>query len=504
MNFERALIAARDRPDEESALSDLARSALAASREEAALPLLVKGAERSHSALLWQWTALLERSLDEHERSLASFEKAAILAPTDKSIAHGHARVALEAGLPAQLLYDQAMRLSPTDGEVLLGYAAALFADGRFEAAEFKIEHALDRSPFWIEGHMKLAQLRSRMGKRDQATATVERAIHRHPGEEQLWIALFRLLIQSEQFEALDQAVARAPAKLHRSETLLCYETIAAVERGDTARADRLFSRTSASLRRSLQIYWIRHLLRARRLAEACQFIDGALKADTGPDLWPYAAIAWRLAQDPRSQWIEGEADCLTSVVDMKDALPDLAALEQALRRLHVGKGEFLDQSVRNGSQTDGPLFSKVDPSIRALRTAIVSAVESYVQSLPPRDPAHPLLGPARSSKIRFSGSWSVLLGGSGYHANHVHPQGWISSALYICVPKRGPDDAANAGFLALGEPQAELGLPLRPSKEIEPKQGRLVLFPSYMWHGTRPFAAGERLTVAFDVKAAS
>jgi len=34
----------------------------------------------------------------------------------------------------------------------------------------------------------------------------------------------------------------------------------------------------------------------------------------------------------------------------------------------------------------------------------------------------------------------------------------------------------------------------------IEPKPGRLALFPSWMWHGTRPFAEGERITVAFDV----
>ncbi|MBK9588986.1 MAG: hypothetical protein IPO50_10640 [Sphingomonadales bacterium] len=34
----------------------------------------------------------------------------------------------------------------------------------------------------------------------------------------------------------------------------------------------------------------------------------------------------------------------------------------------------------------------------------------------------------------------------------------------------------------------------------IEPKPGRLVMFPSTMWHGTVPFDAGERLTVAFDV----
>ena len=40
----------------------------------------------------------------------------------------------------------------------------------------------------------------------------------------------------------------------------------------------------------------------------------------------------------------------------------------------------------------------------------------------------------------------------------------------------------------------------LAPLQVIEPKPGRLVLFPSNMWHGTRPFPQGERLTVAFDI----
>jgi hypothetical protein len=31
---------------------------------------------------------------------------------------------------------------------------------------------------------------------------------------------------------------------------------------------------------------------------------------------------------------------------------------------------------------------------------------------------------------------------------------------------------------------------------------GRMALFPSYLFHGTRPFSEGERLTVAFDVAA--
>ena len=79
---------------------------------------------------------------------------------------------------------------------------------------------------------------------------------------------------------------------------------------------------------------------------------------------------------------------------------------------------------------------------------------------------------------------------------------GWFSSALYVALPPaeaRGPEPA---GWLTLGEPQAQLGIEIDPIRLIEPKPGRLVLFPSTMWHGTRPFEAGERLTIAFDVAA--
>jgi tetratricopeptide (TPR) repeat protein len=501
VRFEQALIAARQKAADDDAFSDLARSALAEGREDSALPLLRAAAERSPTALLCQWTGLLERSIDEHDRALASYARAAALAPADRSIAHGRARVALEAGLPAEGLFEAALRLSPTDGDVLLGYVASLFAAGKLQAAEAMLEHALVRSPLWTEGHMKLAQLRSRLGKRGQATASVEQAIRQHPAQEQLWIALFRLLLQAEQFAGLDDAVQRAQPRLRARDTLLSYETIAAAERGDTARADRLFDGMSPDLRRSVEIYRIRHLLRTGRVAAACQAIDAVLATNQAADVWPYAAVAWRLAGDPRWQWLAGDLDRLVSVVDLTADLPDLNLLEQALRALHVGTGEYLDQSVRGGSQTDGPLFSKTDPIIRSLRAAVVAAVERHVHDLPPRDSTHPLLAPPRDRTIRFSGSWSVLLRNSGFHANHVHPQGWISSALYIRLPERGVGDASNASWLTLGEPQRELGVGLGPFREIEPKPGRLVLFPSYMWHGTRPFAAGERLTVAFDVR---
>ena len=81
-----------------------------------------------------------------------------------------------------------------------------------------------------------------------------------------------------------------------------------------------------------------------------------------------------------------------------------------------------------------------------------------------------------------------------------MHPLGWISSALYVALPHRAPVEAEDAGWLTLGEPDRKLGVDLPPWRKVEPEPARLVLFPSWMWHGTVPFPEGERLTVAFDV----
>ncbi len=80
-----------------------------------------------------------------------------------------------------------------------------------------------------------------------------------------------------------------------------------------------------------------------------------------------------------------------------------------------------------------------------------------------------------------------------------MHPEGWLSSALYIDLPPEVGGDG-DAGALAFGVPDAALKLPLGPRRIVRPHVGQLVLFPSYFWHGTLPFESShERLTVAFD-----
>jgi hypothetical protein len=79
--------------------------------------------------------------------------------------------------------------------------------------------------------------------------------------------------------------------------------------------------------------------------------------------------------------------------------------------------------------------------------------------------------------------------------------RGWISSAYYVAVPDAAGDAEAKQGWIKFGEPNFDARLPDAVKRAVQPKPGRLVLFPSYMWHGTVPFHSdAARTTIAFDV----
>jgi hypothetical protein len=99
----------------------------------------------------------------------------------------------------------------------------------------------------------------------------------------------------------------------------------------------------------------------------------------------------------------------------------------------------------------------------------------------------------------RFNGVWSIRLRPGGFHADHVHTMGWLSSACYIALPRAV--ETGREGWLKFGEPGVVTSPALAAEHFVKPEPGLLALFPSYMWHGTVPFGGDEpRLTVAFDL----
>ena len=111
-----------------------------------------------------------------------------------------------------------------------------------------------------------------------------------------------------------------------------------------------------------------------------------------------------------------------------------------------------------------------------------------------------PILSTARNlSPAEIIGCWSVRLRRGGFHVNHIHPEGWVSSAYYASVPDEVDDSTLRSGWLKFGEPR--FAVPgLAPFLEVQPRPGRLVLFPSYLWHGTHALRGdAPRMSVPFD-----
>lgn len=217
-----------------------------------------------------------------------------------------------------------------------------------------------------------------------------------------------------------------------------------------------------------------------------------------------YLGLCWRLLGDERDA-ILNDYDGFVRVYDVPvpdgfaNAAEFNARLNEVLGDLHFASRHPAEQTLRGGTQTAGDLFLQRAPEIQALVAGLEECIADYIGRMPD-NPEHPLLS-RRSGKFAFAASWSVRLRRAGYHNMHMHPLGWISSAYYVDIPPEIAASDAAGGGLKFGEPDIDLGEHGKARRLIQPAVGRLVLFPSYMWHGTVPFEADRaRTTVAFDV----
>lgn len=166
-------------------------------------------------------------------------------------------------------------------------------------------------------------------------------------------------------------------------------------------------------------------------------------------------------------------------------------------KKIHPNTREHLDQSLRFGTQTPGALFGAGHRLVEALRGRFSEAVARYIDELP-RGHEH-IYVRRRTGNFQFSGSWSSRLKDCGYHTNHIHPGGWISSCYYVALPETIKVENEKQGWIKFGQPLMRPDMLVR--RAIQPVEGRLILFPSYMWHGTIPFRSQTaRTTIAFDI----
>lgn len=439
------------------------------------------------------------REAQRYEEAARVFAAARQAYPEDVALAFGHAQTCYELGYPAAELFAAAARLAPDHPDIVRNQALALISEGRMAEARELLLARLARQPDWLDGHKALSTLEWTSGRADAFCASLEAACHAQPGNAALWLAWFRNLAQARDWSGALEVLDRAEQHLGPTPAIVVSRLFVAVESDAPDAAEQIAATTQfrgdvSSLCR------IRHALRQgdARAAEA-----EALPLTTGPSAmlyWPYLSLAWRLTGDPRAEWLDRPGE-LIQQLECGWSEVELTALAERLRALHLQSQPYIEQSVRGGTQTDRSVLLRHEPEIQAIKARLLELVRGYVDRLPAPDSTHPLLAAPRGGPLLIEGSWSVRLSAQGYNVPHTHAMGWLSTAFYVALPDASQMGPAPAGQIAFGLPPAELGLDLEPYRMIEPAPGRLAIFPSTSWHGTIPFAGGERLVIAFDIK---
>ena len=433
-------------------------------------------------------------------------------------------------------VYQRARAAAPTSAVAEHNLGGALGDAQRFAESKAAADRAFAKGLDAPETWLVRARALQGLGELDAAEQAYREAIRRRGGYDDalgdlaqlIWMRTGDLAKAAEPFDAPLRR-ARDPALLSRKARLFEYAGDAAGAYGVLAEAARQAPRhwplqvQAAQLASGLDPG--RALAHARLALEAapaapvvlvtlCQAqLAAGLAADAGqtalalrqlaPDNQHAIALlatAWRLTGDARYQALY-DYDGLVSAqtIDTPDGWPRLADyladLAEALGRRHLYRAHPIGQSVRGGSQTEQTLTLSDDPTIRAFFQAIDGPIRRHIAGLGRGD------DPLRrriAGGYRLLSVWSVRLEPGGSHANHVHQNGWLSSACYISLP--GAVASGHEGWLKLGEPGVATSPPLAPERFVRPEPGLLVLFPSYMWHGVVPFGGAERrLTVAFD-----
>jgi tetratricopeptide (TPR) repeat protein len=396
-------------------------------------------------------------------------------------------------------------RVAIDSPQLLVHLARALQFAGRAGEAEEQLEAALRRWPVEMPLHVQLVQLRWQRGAADTATLFLERAIAQFPRELGLRLVAADHLRNAGQthkaLTLLEDGLALAPESpalltsigvlldgLDRPEEAKGYLERAVARAPDSAAAMRNLAATQLRLGEAAN---------ALRLCE-----ELSAKAPDDQQLIAYCATALRLLGDPRYGQLHDYARLvrpfrLQPPARFTDIAQFNAALAHELLQLHRAEQRPLAQSLRGGTQTERNLPAG-NPVIAEFFAMIDAPIRDYIARLRDNDD-HPT-DRRKSAGYRIAGSWSVQLQPGGFHINHVHPQGWLSSAYYLELPGVVNDAGTRAGWLAFGEPNMPIAA-CPPDHFVKPAAGMLVLFPSFLWHGTVAFAeGGRRLTAAFDV----
>lgn len=453
----------------------------------------------ANNAGYWRVRADCQRQARCWAEASVSMTRAVALDPADPRTARSRARLSLERHDPQAIAHlEAALTLNRGDPNLLFDYAQALAIAGRLGDALECTSTLVTHIPGWTEGLKLHAELRWAAGERTDFADHFEQVAAIEGTPPAVYLAWGETLAGVDRYADSAAVLARARELWADDSSLALALAVSLGEAGQASEAQAVLERFN-----SLQTHeWMtvrgRNLLRlGDPLAAEAQL--AAVLASRPDDVvaWALTDLCWRTTGDDRHAWLHGQ-DGLVRQITLPLSVDERAQITALLDQLHRHSAMPIGQSVKQGSQTKGALFARAEPELASLEAALRAAVEEYRSGLPDADARHPLLA-HRDAPWAITGSWSIRLEGQGHHAAHIHPRGVVSSASYWLVPDE-VDAPGGPGWLELGNPPPRLADGLGSLHSLRPIEGTLVLFPSTLYHGTRPIHQGTRMTVAYDI----
>jgi len=449
--------------------------------------------------------AQLLKAEGRHSEALDALKELIAKAPNNVAVKHNYAAALGDAGRNREAV--SVLRDAFSQGlnapESWLVFARALSGIQEFEQAKNAFANLLHLKPLDHDAHRELAQLIwMQTGNRDQALAVLNKAIEANPEVGPLHISRAQVYGQTGESETeyaivkevalrsgdpnMYFAVCNTAMSVKKFDEAVEYGGVAASNLPENDGAVASYAAALIGVGESSQASIIIERLRDRQPIN--QFFI-ALQA-----------TAWRLLGDERYHTLmDYDSLVYASPLDTPKGWNSFEAyiddLIEGLDEAHKFQTHPFYQSVRHGSQISS-ITGSDHPALQAFGDAAQGPARRYMERL--SGGADPLRR-RNIGGFRLFSSWSISLPPKGHHVNHVHPEGWLSSACHLRAPD-GDNEAEKAGWLKFGEPGVNTEPALEPERFVKPEPGTMVVFPSYMWHGTIDFEAGPpRLTMAAD-----
>jgi tetratricopeptide (TPR) repeat protein len=411
----------------------------------------------------------------------------------------------------------QVLALAPKQPDVLAFAGRASVDIGEIEQAVAFYEAAVASKRDFAEAHYNLGNALQRLGRTAASVEAYRRAARHRPDlvpvHNNLGNALQTLGRWEEAAQAYRRALALDPAiaDLHRNLGIVRQAS------GDTDGAMQSFRRAIA-----LKPDWSRaHSCLANLFLERHEPRSVIAACDAWLAACPGSIEAIGLTSVALDQL--GEREKARYLVDLDrfvrivaveqapDGYADMRAFNQALARHaldHPTLGLPPEADPHYHCPTlriTGEILAEPKGPVAALERMMNDATRDYLAAVAAVDPSHPFtLKPPRHWELT---AWAAVLDRQGNLLPHIHYDGYVSGVYYCQLPDVvGTAAGGPAGWFELGRLPDRFGAAARPEiRAIQPREGMMILFPSYFYHRTVPFEAAEtRISIAFDAMPAS